>query len=74
MIDEKSEISIIVFKCISEFNNLLHSCGRLEGSQTTENDNYSSSLRLPLPQALDRGPQASELIVVVVEFTSIVLL
>jgi hypothetical protein len=43
-------------------------------SQTTENDNYSSSLRLPLPQELDWGPQASELIVVIVELASIVLL
>jgi hypothetical protein len=43
-------------------------------SLTTENDNYSTSLRLPLPQALDWGAQASKLIVVVVELASIILL
>jgi hypothetical protein len=31
MIDEMSEISLTVLKCISEFNHLLQSCGRLEG-------------------------------------------
>jgi hypothetical protein len=31
MIDKMSEISLTVFKRISEFNHLLHSCGRLEG-------------------------------------------
>jgi hypothetical protein len=43
-------------------------------SLTMENDSYSTSLRLLLPQALDSGPQALELIVVVVELASIVLL
>jgi hypothetical protein len=31
MIDKMSEISLTVFKSISKFNHLLHSCGRLEG-------------------------------------------
>jgi hypothetical protein len=31
MIDKMSEISLTIFKRISEFNHFLHSCGRLKG-------------------------------------------
>jgi hypothetical protein len=39
-----------------------------------ENDHYSKSLHLPLPQALDRGTtHASELLKVAIELFTIVL-
>jgi hypothetical protein len=64
-IDKMSEISLTVFKRISEFNHLLHSCGRLEGLKQWKTIATRRVSVFRSHRHLTGGPQASELIVVV---------
>jgi hypothetical protein len=74
MIDGMSEMPLTVFERISEFNHLLHSCGRLKGLWQRKTITTRRVFVFRSHRHLTGGPRASKLIVVVVELASIVLL